>query len=113
MIRLLLALLFLPAALLADVGSLNTSSFTRTNEPRANIPARQIDKVIVGVASAGGTLLIWSSTSTAAASLTDAVLVASITLGTANMYDFNDLKVRGLSYQTNLNTNGVTILYKN
>jgi hypothetical protein len=113
MIRLLLALLFVPALLLADVGSVNNSSFTRTNEARANIPARILDKVIVGVASSGGTLLIWSSTSTTAGSLTDAVLVSSITLGTAAMFDFNDVKVRGITYQTNGATNGVTILYKN
>jgi hypothetical protein len=111
--RLLLALLFVPSFVLADVGSVNQSSFTATSEARANIPARILDKIIVGTASSGGTLVVWSSTSTTAGSLTPSVLIASVTLGTANMYDFNDLKVRGITYQTNGNTNGVTILFKN
>ncbi len=111
-IRSLVALLLAPTFLLAEPATLNRSSFTRTNEARANIPALNLDKVIVGVATSGGTLLIWSSTSTTSGSLTDSVLVASVSLATAQMYDFGDVLVRGITYQTNGNTNGVTILYK-
>jgi hypothetical protein len=108
----LLALLLMPSLVVADVSTLNRSSFTATNQSAAAIVATNLDKVLVGVASAGGTLLIYNSTTTTSALLTSNVLIASITLATVGMYDFTNLMVKGIVYQTNTNTNGVTILYK-
>lgn len=111
-LRYLAALLLAPSLLMADVIGVNRSSFTKVNQSAAYIPALHLDKVIIGVATAGGTLLIWNSTTTTTALLTDSVLIASITLATAQYFEFGDTQVKGIVYQTNTNTNGVTILYK-
>jgi hypothetical protein len=111
-LKVIAALVALPALAFADPVTLNRSSFTRTNQSAAAITATNLDKVIVGVATAGGTILVWNSTTTTSALLTDAVLVSSISLAAAGTFDFNNLQVKGIVYQTNTATNGVTILYK-
>lgn len=111
-LRLLSALLLLPSLVLADPATLNRSSFTKTNQSAAYIASTHLDKIVVGVGTANGTILVWNSTTTTSALLTDAVLITSATLATAQSFDFNNLQVKGIVYQTNTNTNGVTILYK-
>jgi hypothetical protein len=111
-LKVLAALLLLPSFLLADPSTVNRSSFTPTSQAAAYIPAMHLDKIIIGVASAGGTILIWNSTTTTTSLLVSSVAIASITLATVGTYDFNNTQVKGIVYQTNTNTNGVTILYK-
>jgi len=111
-LRYLAALLLLPCLSFAEPVTVNRSSFTKTNQSAAYIPALHLDKIIVGSASANGTIIVWNSTSTTSALLTDAVVIASVTLGTAQHFDFNNVQVKGIVYQTNQNTSGVTILYK-
>lgn len=102
----LLALLGSPVLATTD-GTVNLSSFTKTNDAAGCIQARELDKVIVGGASAGGSIALFNSTWTVAGPQ-----ISTITLGTVQMYDFNDTKVSGICYTTVLNTNGVTILFK-
>lgn len=100
---------FVAAALVspvfADPATPNRSSFTATNDG-AHIAAMYLDKVIVGVASTGGVLKIYSSTHTTS------VLISSISLATVATHNFENLAVKGIYYVTNSNANGVTILYK-
>ncbi len=104
--RFLLALVLMSSPLMAEPNILQKSSFTQTNESVYIGSSTYMDKVVIGVASAGGNLQIYSSTHTTS------VLVSSISLGTVGMYDFNNLKVKGVFYRTTGNVNGVTILYK-
>lgn len=111
-IRVLAALLLAPSLLLADPATINRSSTTKTNQTAAYIQATHLDKVVIGTANSNGTLIIWNSTTTTSAFLTDATLISSMTTAAAATFDFNNLQVKGIVYQTNNNTNGVTILYK-
>lgn len=104
---LLAALLFCAGNAMAVVPqTVNQSSFTQTNDS-GYIPAMFLDKVIVGVATAGGTLVIYNST------YTTSVAISSVSLATVNTYNFDNLAVRGIYYKSTTATNGVTIIYKN
>jgi len=92
-----------------EPNTVNRSSFTQVNQT-AVIAASYIDKVIVGVATAGGVLTIFNSTTTTASFLT--VLVSSISLATVGTYDFDNTQVKGIAYRSSTATNGVTIIYK-
>jgi hypothetical protein len=109
--KLLAVLLAFPALALADPNTLNRSSFTATND-LACIVATHLDKVVVGVATAGGSLVIYNSTTTTAALLTTNVLVSSMSLASVTTADFNNTQVKGICYRSGTPTNGVTILYK-
>lgn len=90
-----------------DVQLVNRSSFTLTNDS-GYIAAEYLDKVIVGGASANGTIKLYNST------WTTSVQISSLTLVTAGItYHFNDLKVRGIFYTTTSNVGGVTVIYRN
>lgn len=102
----LAALLLVPAFAFADPNTLNRSSFTQTNET-SYIAATHLDKVVVGVTSSNGVLVVYNSTHT-----TSSVVVSSISLGTVGTYDFNNTQVNGIYYKTTSNANGVSILYK-
>jgi hypothetical protein len=105
--RLVAALLLLASPSFAmDTNRVQKSSYVAVNQT-AYLAASFLDKVIVGATSAGGVLEIYNSTFT-----TTGTLVASITLGTINYIDFQDLQVKGVYYKTSTATNGVTILFK-
>ncbi len=82
------------------------SSFTNTFDT-GYIEAENIVGIVVGVATAGGHILIVNSTFTL-----NATVVSSISLATANYYDLSDVQVKGIYYRTFTPTNGVTILYR-
>lgn len=108
--KLLLASLLLLAGsvVFADTATLPLSSFTKTNDNGVYISSSgYLSSVTVGIAAAGGTLVIYNSTWT-----TNAPVISSISLGTVFQYEFNDQQVAGIYYVTNLNANGVTIQYK-
>lgn len=105
MLSLCLAVLSPTLAFCIEPNIVNKSSFTQTNDTKY-IAANFLDKVVVGVATSGGTLEIYNST------WTTQVLVSSITLGTVFTHDFDDTRLRGLYYRTTGNSNGVTIIYK-
>jgi len=108
--KILAALMFVSSLSYAlEPNTVNRSSFTQTNET-AVIAASYIDKVIVGVATAGGVLTIFNSTTTTPGFLT--VLVSSISLATVGTYDFYNTKVNGIVYRSVTATNGLTIIYK-
>ena len=95
----------------ADPSNFNRSSFTVTSDQKVYISSSAyLDGVIVGVPTSGGTLIIFNST--AAVNATSAVVISSISLSTVGNYYFNNMQVKGIVYQANTATNGVTILYK-
>ena len=104
--RILLALVMLASPVMAEPNIQQKSSFTRTADTVYIGSSTYLDKVVIGIATSGGTLEIYNSTHTTS------LMISSISLATAGMYDFNNLKVKGIYYRTTLATNGVTILYK-
>lgn len=94
-----------------DPLSVNRSSHVYAANSSTYIACGYLDKVIVGIASSGGVLEIYSATATA--HMTAATLVSSMSLATAGIsYHFENLGVRGIMWRTSSNTNGVTIIYK-
>lgn len=102
----LATLLSLAFVMPASAEKLVRSSFTQTSDT-AYIDAEQLVGVVVGVATAGGTLVIVSSSFTFSGTV-----VSSISLATAGTHDFQDTQVKGIYYRTNAATNGVTIIYR-
>lgn len=101
---LLLMLCMTPLGWGAVPTTVNQSSFTLTNDT-AYIAASFLDAVIVGAASAGGTLVIYNST------WTTSTIISSITLSAREAH-FDNLAVKGLYYVVTANSGGVTIVYK-
>lgn len=104
--KILALLLIAGTSLAVEPQTVNRSSFTKTNNESGYIAANYLDKVIVGVATTGGALLLYNSTWTAS------VLISSISLGSVGMYDFANTAVAGIYYVTGAATSGVTIIYK-
>jgi hypothetical protein len=82
-----------------------SSAITAANSTGA-IQGRYLDKVVIGMATSGGVLELYSSTWTAS------VLISSVSLTAVGTFDFDDTQVKGLYCKTSSNTNGVTIIYK-
>ena len=105
-LMLLAILVMAVGSAIAEPITINRSSFTQTNDTKY-LEATYLDKVVVGVATSGGVLVIYNSTHT-----TSSVIVSSISLGTVGTSDFNNTQVKGVYYKATGNTNGFTILYK-
>lgn len=104
----LLAVLLLCAgtSFAVEPATVNRSSFVVT-AGTYYIPASYLDGIVIGVASAGGTIMLYNSTSTVGQ-----VLISSVSLATVGNYYFNNLAVKGIVYFAATPTNGATILYK-
>lgn len=113
--------LFALAALLATIPGLSfafgessmavsQSSFTLTNDTTRSITTasgtpRSLDSVIVSSSSVGGTITLYDSNGTA----TNRIGVVS--LGTVQQAFYNIKISSGITYTTNTNSGGVTIIY--
>lgn len=105
----LIAVFLLSGTVVAQSETLgiNRSSFTQTNDTTQCLTgAHFLDSVIVGAASAGGSLTLYNST------WTTTPIISSASLGTVQTQYFNNLAVAGICYKTISNTNGVLIIYK-
>lgn len=90
----------------ADPKTVNKSSFTTTNHS-GYIAASFLDKVVIGSATASGTMAVYNST------WTTVNQIANISFATVGDRDFANLQVKGLWVViTNNSASGVTILYK-
>ncbi len=107
--RLLAALMLLvgPSAFAVDPFSVNRSSFVIGGSQTGCIPASYLDKVIPGVSTSGGSIVLYNSSWTLTAPV-----ISSITLSAGNMSDFANTRVKGVCYNAGTPTNGVTIIYK-
>src|SRR5690349_6737518 len=82
------------------------SSFTTTNDTLQQISsAKTLERVVVSSVTAGGLLTVYDSRGSASR------IVAVVTLGVANYYDFEITVSSGLTYSTTANSGGVTIIY--
>lgn len=105
-LRTLALMLVLGAFSFAAVpATVNRSSNTATADSAYISGSVWLDSVIVSTTSAGTILTIYDST------FTTSNKIAVIDLGTLNVYDFKDLKVKGIFY-VKTGTANVTILYK-
>lgn len=105
----LLGLLLAPVMAHADgVGTVQRSSFTLTNDSAAIVGAGYLDKIVVGVAQAGGFLTVYNSSRIADPTF----VISSISLSTVYEYDYGNMPVKGIFYTTASNTKGVQILWK-
>jgi hypothetical protein len=89
----------------ADPKTVNKSSFTTTNHS-GYIAASFLDKIVIAAPTTGGSIAVYNSTWTAS------VLITSATLSNVTTLDFANTQVKGLWVVTNVNTNGVTVIYK-
>lgn len=108
--RLLLASLvsLIPIAGFAvDPNTVNRSSFIAGGTQTGCIQATYIDKVMTGVTTSGGVLVLYNSSWT-----NTSPVISSFTIAVGNPLDFDNTKVKGICYQAVLPTNGVNIIYK-
>lgn len=99
--------LLIPVSGFADPITVNRSSHIAGGTQTGCIQATYIDKVMTGVTTSGGVLVLYNSTWTLSAPV-----IASFTITVGNPLDFDDTKVKGICYQAVLPTNGVNIIYK-
>lgn len=106
-----MVLSLMPAlAIAVDPASVNRSSYIAgVTQSSCIINVSYLDKIIVGEATSGGNIAIYSSSWT----MLESQRISSVTLATVGMYDFGNAQVRsGICYLADTPTNGVTILYK-
>lgn len=107
----LLAVFLLAAnAYALEPATVNKSSHVAAANSTACFSATYLDKLVIGMASSGGALELYSSTATVY--MTASTLISSASLATVGHRDFDDTQVKGICYRASSNANGITIIYK-
>lgn len=107
-LRLALLLLLLGGGMsYAESTGYNKSLYISGATSTGCVQAAFLDKIMTGVSTSAGVLVVYNSTWTASGTV-----ISSYSLTVGNPLDFNDTQVKGICYQAVTPTNGVNIIYK-
>ncbi len=109
-LSLIAVVLLASSAYAIEPNTVNRSSHVAGANGTGCIPATYADKLVIGMASAGGVFELYNSTLTT--NMTAATLISSASIATVGHRDFDDTAVSGICWRASSNTNGVTVIYK-